>query len=407
MGPDGWREVKIEKVVDKFAMGPFGSNIKSDNFVEYGVPVIRGGNLSVGKFNDKNFVYLTEEKADELKGSNAFADDIVFTHRGTLGQVGIIPQNKHKRYVISQSQMKITCNKELTDPQFIYYFFKSPIGQHKLLCNTSTTGVPAIARPLTSLKSITIDLPTFHEQKTIAATLSCLDDKIELNNRINKTLEEMALAIFKSWFVDFEPFQDGEFEDNELGRIPKGWRAGILEDVIELFDSKRIPLSSRKRETMQKIYPYYGATSLMDYVDDYIFDGIYVLLGEDGTVVDSQGYPILQYVWGKFWVNNHAHVLKGKSGFNEDSIYMLLKNTNIQGIVTGAVQLKINQANLKSVKVIIPADDDISKFNYLLEPLFAEKRRIFKENQTLTAIRDSLLPKLMSGEIRVPVEEVQ
>ena len=249
--------------------------------------------------------------------------------------------------------------------------------------------------------------PEKEEQKAIAATLSCLDDKIELNNRINKTLEEMAQAIFKSWFIDFEPFQDGEFEDSELGRIPKGWRVGTLGECIELFDSKRIPLSSRQRESMRKIYPYYGAASLMDYVDDFIFDGIYILLGEDGTVIDDNGYPILQYVWGKFWVNNHAHILKGKNGFTEESIYMLLKNTSVQGIVTGAVQPKINQANLKSLKVLIPSHETLKKYNHLLEPIFAEKRRGFEEKQALISIRDSLLPKLMSGEIRVPVEEVQ
>lgn len=248
--------------------------------------------------------------------------------------------------------------------------------------------------------------PTKKEQKNISGTLTCLDDKIELNNRINKSLEEMAQAIFKSWFVDFEPFHDGEFEDSELGMIPKGWRVGVLEEMIELYDSKRIPLSSRKREPMKKTYPYYGATSLMDYVEDYLFVGLYILLGEDGTVMDSKGFPILQYVWGKFWVNNHAHVLKGKNGFNEDSLYMVLRNTNIQGIVTGAVQLKINQANLKSVKVIIPSLEAVIRFNNLIEPLFAEKRRSFEETQKLTELRDSLLPKLMSGEIRVPTEEV-
>lgn len=256
------------------------------------------------------------------------------------------------------------------------------------------------------ISNIEIELPTYNVQVEIGKILKVIDDKIELNNRMNKTLEEMSQAIFKSWFVDFEPFQDGEFEDSELGRIPKGWRVGKLEEIIELFDSRRIPLSSRKRENMKKIYPYYGATSLMDYVEKYIFDGCYILLGEDGTVVDANGYPILQYVWGKFWVNNHAHILKGKNGFNEESIYMLLKNTNVQGIVTGAVQLKINQANLKSIKVIIPKSEEIKKYNYLLEPLFAQKRIVLDENQKLTAIRDTLLPKLMTGEIRVPIEEV-
>lgn len=109
-------------------------------------------------------------------------------------------------------------------------------------------------------------------------------------------------------------------------------------------------------------------------------------------------------VWGKFWVNNHAHILKGKSGFNEDSLYMLLRNTNVCGAVTGAVQLKINQANLKALKVLIPSAVDLEKYNSLLEPIFAFRRSCSEETQKLILTRDSLLPKLMSGEIRVPLE---
>ena len=152
---------------------------------------------------------------------------------------------------------------------------------------------------------------------------------------------------------------------------------------------------------MDKIYPYYGATSLMDYVDNYLFDGIYLLLGEDGTVIDQEGYPILQYVWGKFWVNNHAHILVGRNGFTVESLYVLLKTTNVSSIVTGAVQLKINQANLKSVEVYIPSAEELENFNSTIDPIFERLRNSTNEIEELTKLRDSLLPKLMSGEISV------
>lgn len=176
---------------------------------------------------------------------------------------------------------------------------------------------------------------------------------------------------------------------------------GKLGDIIELYDSKRVPLSSKQRQKMDKIYPYYGATSLMDYVDNYLFDGIYLLLGEDGTVISEEGYPILQYVWGKFWVNNHAHILVGRNGFTVESLYVLLKSTNVSSIVTGAVQLKINQANLKSVEVYIPSAEELESFNSTIEPIFDQLRNSTNEIETLTKLRDSLLPKLMSGEISV------
>jgi type I restriction enzyme S subunit len=286
-----------------------------------------------------------------------------------------------------------------TDPIYIYYLLKTlDLGYYAV-----GSAVPTLNR--NHIHPILISVPeSIEEQRSIAATLSALDDMIELNNQINKTLEEMAQAIFKSWFVDFEPFKNGEFEESELGLIPKGWRVGVLGDIIDIFDSKRVPLSNRQRSVMEKKYPYYGAATLMDYVDNYIFDGVYVLLGEDGTVMDEKGYPILQYVWGKFWVNNHAHVLKGKGVFSDEYLYILLKNTNVASIVTGAVQLKINQNNLTGLKIIIPPEDVVKQYNDVVKDIFACFRSNTDEIKILTSLRDTLLPKLMSGEIRVPVE---
>ena len=183
--------------------------------------------------------------------------------------------------------------------------------------------------------------------------------------------------------------------------MPSHYKIGTVGDIITLHDSKRVPLSGNKRDKMDKIYPYYGATSLMDYVDNYLFDGIYLLLGEDGTVIDSNGYPILQYVEGKFLVNNHAHILTGKNGFSVETLYLFFSLTNVKNIVTGAVQQKISQTNLKKVPAIIPAKEDLAKFDELIQPIFAQIRILRSENQSLTQLRDSLLPKLMAGEIDV------
>jgi type I restriction enzyme S subunit len=114
-----WKEVSMEEIATKIAMGPFGSDIKTDNFVPSGVPIIRGGNLTSGRFHSEGFVFLTEEKADQLLNSNAFPGDLVFTHRGTLGQVGLVPNSPYKRYVVSQSQMKLSCDPKQADPAFI------------------------------------------------------------------------------------------------------------------------------------------------------------------------------------------------------------------------------------------------------------------------------------------------
>lgn len=283
------------------------------------------------------------------------------------------------------------------DPKFLYY-----------LCQTMPfanfgggSAVPTLNRnhihPLETKIPVKVE-----DQCRIASILSSLDRKIELNNKINADLEEMAQAIFKNWFVDFEPFKDGKFVDSELGMIPEGWKVGGLFDIAEIFDKKRKPLSGNVREKMDKIYPYYGATSCMDYVDDYIFDGIYTLIGEDGSVVKENGLPYMQYVWGKMWVNNHAHILQGKNGYSTEMIHALLSITNIKFLVTGAVQAKLSQGNMQKILVAIPPKNVLDEIRPVIDNLYSKIRINTDENSRLSLLRDTLLPRLMSGELEVP-----
>ena len=242
---------------------------------------------------------------------------------------------------------------------------------------------------------------TLSQQQNIAEILAPLDDKIAVNSRICANLEAQAEALFKSWFVDFTPFKDQPFVDSELGPIPQGWKVGTLFDVANLHDRYRRPLSSNQRSLMAKKYPYYGATSLMDFVEDYIFDGEYVLMGEDGSVVTEKGYPFIQYVWGKIWVNNHAHVLSGKDGFPTELLIPFLKTYNIKGLVTGAVQAKLNQANMAQIQIPIPPKENINNISVIIKSIYKKYRLLTEENQRLAALRDTLLPKLMSGEIKL------
>ena len=281
--------------------------------------------------------------------------------------------------------------KDGVDEDFIYYLVCSPLVREPAI--KSMVGSSGRQRVQTDVvQNLEIMVPDYEEQKRISGILKSLDDKIAANTEVNKNLLEQVRALYKDRFIDLMPFG---------GSMPSDWHLGTVSEIIELHDSKRIPLSSRERAELDKIYPYYGATSVMDYVDRYLFDGIYLLLGEDGTVVDGQGFPILQYVEGKFWVNNHAHIITGKNGFTVELLYLLFSLTNVQSIVTGAVQPKISQANLNKVPIVIPSEAELKAFDESIQPFFAEIRNLRAENDRLATVRDSMLPRLMSGELDV------
>ena len=287
------------------------------------------------------------------------------------------------------------------DAEFLYYLLSQDLFFAYVMSGANGSKMPRGDKQ--QIMNWEIEIPSEKEdQRRIASILSSLDRKIELNNKINADLEEMAQAIFKNWFVDFEPFKDGKFVDSELGMIPEGWKVGGLFDIAEIFDKKRKPLSGNVREKMDKIYPYYGATSCMDYVDDYIFDGIYTLIGEDGSVVKENGLPYMQYVWGKMWVNNHAHILQGKNGYSTEMIHALLSITNIKFLVTGAVQAKLSQGNMQKILVAIPPKNVLDEIRPVIDNLYSKIRSLSDESSRLSLLRDTLLPRLMSGELEVP-----
>ena len=281
--------------------------------------------------------------------------------------------------------------KEDVDEDFLYYLICSPLVREPAI--KSMVGSSGRQRVQTDVvENLELYVPCLEIQQKIGKFLKSLDDKIAFNKQINQNLLQQAKLLYKERVIDMATYD---------GVMPSDWHEGTVSEIIELHDSQRIPLSSRERADLDKIYPYYGATSVMDYVDRYIFDGIYLLLGEDGTVVDDNGFPILQYVEGKFWVNNHAHIITGKNGYSVELLYLMFSLTNVQSIVTGAVQPKISQANLNKVSVIIPSMSELESLDSLVQPIFSQIRNIKVENDKLAAIRDTLLPKLMSGELDV------
>ena len=329
-------------------------------------------------------------------GLMGYATDFLYDKPSVLiGRKGTISKVKYveQPFWTVDTLFYTVINTDLVIPKYLYYVML----QLDLNNYNEGTTIPSLRRE--TLYNLEFDIPPIDEQKKIISCLKPLEEKIVNNNEINNNLEQHAKALYKDWFFDFSPF-------STKGNLPDGWHLGTVGDIIQLHDSKRVPLSGSERDKMEKIYPYYGATSLMDYVDNYLFDGIYLLLGEDGTVVDSLGFPILQYVYGQFWVNNHAHIITGKEGFSVEELYLFFSLTNIKSIVTGAVQQKVSQQNLKKVPAIIPSKEALSAFDDLIQPIFAQIRNLRDENAHLADLRDTLLPRLMSGELDVSDTEI-
>ncbi len=416
-----WMKVTVSDIAsptrNALVGGPFGSNLVSKDYAEQGVPVIRGQNM-VGRWVGGQFAFVSEEKAATLGANTARPGDLIFTQRGTLGQVSLVPAGPFERYVVSQSQMKLTVNPKIADSVFYYYVFLSEEQQNHIRQHAIQTGVPHTN--LGILRDTPVPLPPLSDQRAIAHILGLFDDKIELNRRMSETIEELALAIFKSWFVDFDPVRmkmagrkpvgmDAEtvalFPADFVDAVPRGWRTCVLGDVCENFDSRRVPLSGAERAKRQGRFPYHGAAGVLDNVDDYLFEGVHLLVGEDGSVVDVAGRAVRQYVWGQFWVNNHAHVLRGIGSVTTEWLYLYFGIARVGSIVTGAVQPKITQGNLNRLPVILPPPPVLRAFTDRVDTWFALRRQNDEESRTLIAYRDALLPKLLSGELRIEEAE--
>lgn len=352
-----------------------------------GVPIIKVNNIISGLESINDLDTTSHEISEKYSRTILRGGELIVSVVGTIGKTAIVPENFAGCNLVRAVALLDIEDKIIS--KWVKYYLDSPYGKDYISQNLNTT-----VQPTLNIKSLTNMPIPFYDTEYIEKTidlLSEIDDKIALNNKINENLEQQAQLLYKQYF----PYGVSD-------KLPDGWRIGAVGEIVEIHDAKRIPLSGAERSKMdKKIYPYYGAAALMDYVDDYIFDGKYLLLGEDGTVVDNAGYPILQYVWGQFWVNNHAHVLTGKLGFNVESLYMLFKHTQVKSIVTGAVQPKISQANLRSIPVVIPPENLLIEYNSQIEPMFALFRANDKASKTLTVLRDTLLPKLMNGEIDV------
>ena len=301
--------------------------ITSKHIKEYGLDLENAYYISEKDFNKINERSLVEK------------NDILYSMIGTVGLIHRIDYEPN--YAIKN--IGLFKLKDEIKSKWLYYYLKSP--KMKFYINSLLSGSTQQYITLNNLRNLPIAIPeNYIDMIKIIKILELLEKKININAQTNNKLHELGDELYKEYYLRF------------INNLPEGYEIKCLNEVAQNFDSKRKPMSSREREIHRGIYPYYGATSIIDYVDNYIFNDTYVLMGEDGTVKTEKGNPVLQYIWGKNWVNNHAHVLKGIK-ISTEHLYFALRNVNIESLITGAVQPKINQENMNKIKFIIGNDE--------------------------------------------------
>ncbi len=286
----------------------------------------------------------------------------------------------------------ITHEKEKIDQVYLYFL----LWRLNLENMNGDAAVPWLNR--NTAMWIEISLPPLAEQQRIASILSAYDDLIANNTRRIALLEQMAQTLYRQWFVEykFPWYQDVEMVESgaESGTIPQGWEVKKIGEVVENFDNQRKPLSTMVRLNRQWKYPYYGAAKVIDYIDDYIFDWKYLLLAEDWSVITTGWKPVLQYVEERFWVSNHAHILRWK-WISTNFLYIFFSQVDIWPYITWAAQPKISQWNLNRIPILIPSRDILDKFDNNIWSIIEDVFSLQKQNQSLKEQRDILLRKLI------------
>lgn len=368
--------------------------------------------LSVKDFcGDKKYVYNTE-KSITVEGLNNSStkllhkDNIIISARGTVGELAMIPYDM----AFNQSCFGLI-PKGNNDPHFVYYLLKDKVRSLK----SQTQG--SVFDTITKATFGRIECADYSEedQRRIASILSSLDRKIELNNKINADLEEMAQAIFKNWFVDFEPFKDGKFVDSELGMIPEGWKVGRLDEIADVVGGST-PSKAKPEYYTQKGIAWLTPKDLSNHPAVYSSRGEIDITEEGynststklmpkGTILFTSRAPIgyISIAQNDICTNQGFKSLVPKKA-GTCFLYCFLKyvTPEIENKSTGSTFKEASGSLMKSLQVIMPEQKVFEDFETIVSPLFARIESLEKENSRLSLLRDTLLPRLMSGELEVP-----
>ena len=396
-----WKEVKLGDVCEIITGFPFPGK----KYSKEGIRVVRGDNVTIGNLRwDTEKDKRWNEPFDKTEYYSLQANDIVIGMDGSrVGKNKARIKEEDLPLLLAQ---RVACvrHNELAEQDYLYYniFSKKFIDY----VNSIHTGsaIPHISQK--QIEDYKILLPDLEIQRRIASILSSLDRKIELNNKINADLEEMAQAIFKNWFVDFEPFKDDKFVDSELGMIPEGWKVGTLEDIAEITMGQS-PAGNSLNENREGMIFYQGSSDF-----GFRFPSIRVFTTEPkrlavaNSVLFSVRAPVgdINVAKEECCIGRGVASIKSKYGhdsylfYTMKSLHKLFDSFDGEGTVFGS----INKKTLSAIQILLPSDGIVEQFNDIASSFDNRIRSLSEENSRLSLLRDTLLPRLMSGELELP-----
>lgn len=417
-----WKEYRLDEIGDIVSGGT--PSTKNEDYYGNEIPWITPKDLSGydSKYISKGERSITKLGLEKSSAKLLPKGTILFSSRAPIGYVAIAQED----LCTNQGFKNIVCNPQVAHNEFIYYRMKLAKEELESVAGGST--FKEVSGKV--MKEFKIKLPSIEQQKRIASILSSLDDKIELNNEMNKTLEEMAQSIFKRWFVDFEfPNEDGqpykssggEMVESELGMIPKGWQVKTINEIVNVTDYvANGSFASLKNNVKQGEEEDYAILiRLVDYNRE--FKGPYMYVDENGYNFLSKsklygGEIIISNVGANAGTVFKAPYLDKPMTLGPNSV-MILKSdldnylyyyltsdigqNNIKGILGGSAQPKFNKTDFRNIQIVLPNDDIIEKFNSVINTIIEKIELISRENRIIESVRDNLLPKLISGQINI------
>ena len=403
---EAWKEYKLGEIAD-IQTGPFGSQLHQRDYVDVGTPCIMPTNIGTRlDIKSDGIAHVRKEDVLRLSKHCVKLGDIIYSRRGDIEKCAFISQNE-EGWLCGTGCLRIRINPEKANPHFIAYQLSTKESKSWIVGNAVGTTMLNLNTGI--LKELPLFIPNKQTQDSVVFVLKSLDDKIEVNKRINDNLEQQAQALFKSWFVDFEPFKDQPFVESELGMIPQGWKVVSLSELMAYSGGSQPPASEFVEEEREG---YVRFVQIRDYASDS--HKTYIPISKKNKLCDIKDIMIARYgaSLGRicFGLKGAYNVALAKV-FPKEEYYIeyLRCYLNTRDFYEGinrkgnrAVQAGFNQSDIQSFRIAFPLDQNIvRKFNDICSSYFDERLNIDQESRRLAELRDALLPKLMSGEINV------